>query len=137
STRCGSYVRCVVGHMPTKGGSEMCMDMRLEASSEFAGCGEQQSGQRFLDGTDPRLTRHAALCETAGGGTHLPPAGKDEKPSREFEGRALNGRAAPVPSLLDSLTNNRHTVPDCYARPVGRGKHCGRYSIAGVDPKTG
>lgn len=105
--------------------------------NNFARCGEQQSGQRFLDSSDPRLKRHAALCETAGGGTYLPPAGKDEKLSREFEGGALIGREAPVPSLLDSLTNNRHTTPNLYVRPVGRGRHCGRYSIKGTDPNTG
>lgn len=38
---------------------------------------------------------------------------------------------------LDSLTNNRHKTPDCYTRPLGRGKHCGRFSIRGIDPKTG
>ena len=115
----------------------MCMDMRLKASSEFAGCSEQQSGQRFLDSSDPRLIRQAASFDTAGEGSHLSPAGKDEKLSREFEGGALIGREAPVPSLLDSYTNNRHTTPDYYSRPIGRGKHCGRYSIKGVDPKTG
>src|SRR6185437_1285590 len=111
--------------MPIKGGSEMCMNMRLEASSEFAGCGEKQSGQRFLDSTDPRLIRHAALCETAGGGTHLPPAGKDEKLSREFEGGALNGRVAPVPSLLDEVQIKRD-------RPKGWKRHCGMFTVRGT-----
>jgi hypothetical protein len=105
--------------------------------NQFAGCGEQQSGQRFLDSSDPRLKRHVATCETAGGDFPSLPAGKDEKLSREFEGGALIGRGAPEPSLLDSVTNNRHSVPDYYARPVGRGKHCGRYSVRGIDPRTG
>jgi len=104
--------------------------------TQFAGCGENQCGQRFLDSSDPRLIRHAASCETAGGAMVLP-AGKDEKLSREFEGGALIGREAPVPSLLDSITNNRHKVPDYFRRPSGRGKHCGRYSLRGIDPKTG
>ena len=105
--------------------------------NSFAGCGELQSGQRFLDSSDPRLIRHVASCETAGMGFNPLPAGKDEKLSREFEGRALIGRAAPVPYSLDSITNNRHNAqPDHYARPVGRGRHCGRWSIRGRDPKT-
>ena len=112
--------------------------------SQFAGCDAQQSGQRFLDSSDARLIRHITSCEAAGGasaplawGTYPLPAGKDQKLSREFEGRALIGREAPVPPLLDSITNNRHTCFDYYARPVGRGKYCGRYSIRGIDPKTG
>jgi hypothetical protein len=106
-------------------------------NTEFAGGGEHQSGQRFLDGSDPRLRRHAASCETAGGDSSSPPAGKDQKPSREFGGGAPIGRAAPVPSSLDSITNNRHnSKPDYYNRPLGRGKHCGRRSIRGRDPKT-
>jgi len=109
----------------------------IEVETMFAGCGGQQSGQRFLDSSDPRLIRHVAPCETAGGDFSSLPAGKDEKLSREFEGGARNGRAAPVLSSLDSITNNRHSVPDYYQRPVGRGKHCGRYSIRGIDPKTG
>ena len=60
--------------------------------SRFAGC--------FLDSSDPRLRRHVVLCETAGGGTSPLPAGKDEKLSREFEGRALIGREATVPPLV-------------------------------------
>ncbi len=44
-------------------------------------------------------------------------------------------------SLLDTLKNNRHRngagVPDYYRRPQGRGKFCGRYSVKGLDPKTG
>ena len=104
---------------------------------EFAECGEHQSGQRFLDSSVPRLTRHATSCETAGVGvTHLP-AGKDQKLSQELEDGVLIGREAPVPSLLDFITNNRHKVPKYYVRPVGRGKYCGRYSTCGRDPKTG
>lgn len=104
---------------------------------ELAGRDVHQSGQRFLDSSAPRLIRHIASCEAAGGGTLAPTAGKDEKLSREFEGGALIGRAARVPSLLDSVTNNRHTIADVYKRPTGRGKHCGRYSVKGVDPKSG
>jgi hypothetical protein len=106
-------------------------------NSEFAGRGENQSGQRFLRGSAPRLRRQAAPCETAGGELRTQPAGKDQKPLREFEGGVLIGREAPVPSSLDTITNNRHAgEPDCYARPTGRGKFCGRWSIRGKDPKT-
>jgi hypothetical protein len=104
---------------------------------KFAGCDEYQCGRRFLDSSAPRLIRHVASCEAAGGGIKPLPAGKDEKLSQEFEDRVLIGSAAPAPSLLDSITNNRHNAqPDHYARPVGRGKHCGRWSIRGKDPKT-
>ena len=98
---------------------------------EFAERGTIQSGQRLLDNSAPRLIRHAASCKTAAGDSLSPTAGKDKKLSREFEGSALIGREAPVPSLLDSLTNNRHNAPDCYKRPLGRGRHCGRFSIRG------
>jgi len=105
--------------------------------SKFAKCDEHQSGQRFSDGSVPRLERHVAYCETAGRELPSLPAGKDQKPSREFEAGGLIARAARVPSSLDSITNNRHTgTPDPYARPVGRGKYCGRLSIKGKDPKT-
>ena len=108
-------------------------------NGEFAGCDEHQSGQRFLDSSDPRLKRQVASCETAGGVFNSLPAGKDEKLSREFESGALIGREAPVPSSLDSLKNNRHTgtIPEYYLRPTGRGKFCGRLSVKGLDPKTG
>ena len=39
-------------------------------------------------------------------------------------------------SSLDSVKNNRHTDA-VFARPVGRGKYCGRMSVRGADPKTG
>jgi hypothetical protein len=71
---------------------------------EFAGFGEHQSGQRFLDGSDPRLIRHAASCETAGVDSSSSPAGKEQKPSREFEGGALIGRRPPVPYLVHGNT---------------------------------
>lgn len=106
--------------------------------TRIAECGENQSGQRFLDSSDPRLIRHVASCDAAGGGIKPLPAGKDKKLSREFEGRTLIGAAGAVPSLLDSITNNRHSPePRYYARPVGRGKYCGRWSIRGRNPETG
>jgi hypothetical protein len=233
----------------------------LKVNIEFAGRDEQQSGQRFLDSSAPRLKRHVVSCETAGGDdapvvrdTYPLPAGKEEKLSREFEGGALisaegavssllvaragsstvgRGRqsnviemgskeyealcaspalktyaefgvvgasagscsqkaqsrdlygaaagSANIPSLggvcfpyagldeklshgseqssdtiadvigagtfdsgagagfpsLDSLENNRHKRgPECFERPRGRGKFCGRWSIQGIDPKT-
>jgi hypothetical protein len=67
------------------------MDANLARSDEH------QSGQRFLDSSAPRLIRHAAFAETAGGVIPLP-AGKDQKLSRESEGGALSGRAAPMSS---------------------------------------
>jgi hypothetical protein len=115
-------------------------------NNKFAGCDEQQSGQRFLDSSAPRLIRHVVSCETAGGDwsslewdTYPLPAGKDQKLSWGFGGEATDERAigACLPSL-DSIPNNRHSaVPDYYARPLGRGKYCGRWSIRGKDPKTG
>ena len=67
---------------------------------EFVGCDANQSGQRLLGNSDPRLIRHVVSCETAGGGITPLPAGKDEKLPREFEGGALIGREAPVPFPL-------------------------------------
>jgi hypothetical protein len=106
---------------------------------KFAGSNKNQSGQRFLDNSAPRLIRQVASCEAAAGREIPQPAGKEQKLSREFEGRALIGREAPVPSSLDSLKNNRHTgtIPEYYLRPTGRGKFCGRLSVKGLDPKTG
>lgn len=72
--------------------------------NEFAGCGEHQSGQRFLDGSVPQLIRHVASCETVGGDSYSLPAGKDQKPSREFEGGAFIGREAPVSFLACRTT---------------------------------
>ena len=104
---------------------------------ELARHGATQSGQRFLDSSAPRPTRHAVLCETAGGGIGSPsPAGRDQKLSREFEGSALIGAEGAVPLSLDYLTNNRNTEPPDLKK-LGRGKHCGRFSIRGYDPKTG
>ncbi len=93
--------------------------------TEFAGCGENQSGQRFLDGSDPRLRRHVASCEAAGGVFPSLPAGKDQKPSREFEGGALIGREAPVPSSLDEVQTNCD-------RPKGWNRNCGAYTARGA-----
>lgn len=89
--RSRSFALFAVGHKLTRKGIEMVID--------FAGRIGHQSGQRFLDGSVPRLIRHVALCETAGRGFPSLPAGKDQKPSREFEGGALIGREAPVPLL--------------------------------------
>ena len=136
-------------------------------SHRFAECDEQQSGQRFLDSSDPRLIRHVASCEAAGGEPNTLPAGKEQKLSREFEGRALISAVGAVPSSLDPLKNNRNTsfelapcvgleqvrdgwekvsgaVPvhveasrDCYRRPMGRGAFCGRLCVVGMDSRTG
>ena len=76
------------------------------------------------------------------GGPSLP-AGKGQKPSWGFGGEApdLSALGAAGSPSLDTLENNRHRngagVPDYYRRPRGRGKFCGRYSVKGLDPKTG
>ena len=75
---------------------------------KIAGSNENQSGQRFLDSSAPRLIRHVESCETAGGGITPLPAGKDQKLSREFEGRVLIGSEATVSSPLP-----RDTYPPC------------------------
>lgn len=159
-------------------------------NTQFAGCDDKQSGQRFLDSSDPRLIRQVAPCETAAGGEIPLTAGKDQKLSLDFanaghieseatefgplewdtypqnagqdqklpqgfgdrvpddRGIAATGIVAVFgagsPSL-DLITNNRHNgqfgvsgIPaSAYARPLGRGKFCGRLSIVGLDPKTG
>ena len=108
-------------------------------SAKFPGQSANQSGQRFLDGSVPRLIRHAESCEAAGGELQSPSAGKDQKPSRGCGGGALTvlAREARLTSL-DSITNNRNTQPhNLDARPHGRGKHCGRFSIKGVDRRNG
>lgn len=98
--------------------------MGTRGIESFRGCAHNQSGQRFLDSSVPRLIRHAST-ETAGGGDHPSPAGKDEKLSREFEGGALIGRVATVPPSLDEVQINRDT-------PKGWKKSCGRFSVRGV-----
>jgi len=105
-------------------------------SNDFVGQRANQSGQRFLDSSAPRLIRHAKSCETAGGESFSSSAGKDQKLSWEFEGEALIGAEGAVPSSLDKETNNRNTKADLSAVPVGRGKHCGRFSIRGRDTRT-
>ena len=98
---------------------------------QFAECDESQSGQRFLDGSAPRLKRHVAYCETAAGDSYSPTAGKDEKPSQEFEGSALIGGEAAVPlSSLDTIQNNRDTLRrDPYHLSLSK---CGRLTLRGV-----
>jgi len=49
---------------------------------DFAERGAFQCGQRFLDGSAPRLIPHVTFCETAAGDIYSPTAGKDQKPSR-------------------------------------------------------
>lgn len=86
---------------------------------EFARRDEHQSGQRFLDSADPRLIRHVASCETAGGVLESLPAGKDKKLSREFEGRALIGREAPVPPAQISESLIGQAAPHSPLAPPG------------------
>jgi hypothetical protein len=77
-------------------------------SDEFAGCDGNQSGQRFLDSSAPRLIRHVTSCETAGGGITPLPAGKDEKLSRGVGQRpAESGALRPVSTSLDEVQTNR------------------------------
>jgi len=66
---CATYVRPAPGRARTRKGTEM--------SRKFARRRAKQSGQRFLDGSDPRLIRHAASCESAAGDSFSPSAGKD------------------------------------------------------------
>ena len=73
----------------------------------------------------------------AGGGSITSPAGKDQKLSQGVgQSPTVSARAARLPSLLDKKTNNRNTEADLSAVPVGRGKHCGRFSIRGRDART-
>ncbi len=68
---------------------------------EFARRSENQSGQRFLNGSAPRLIRHAASCKTAGGESIALPAGKDQKPFRGMGQSPMHfARAARVPKSL-------------------------------------
>jgi hypothetical protein len=107
---------------------------------EFVDCGAHQSGQRFPDSSVPRLRRHAASREAAGGGHEPPPAGKDQKLPWGFGGDAPDERAVGASFYsLDEVENNRHNprIPEYYRRPLGRGKFCGRCCIRGIDPNTG
>ncbi len=92
---------------------------------EIAEHSDNQSGQRFLNGSAPRLIRHAAPCKTAGRESNSLPAGKDQKPFREFEGRALISAAGAVPSSLDEVQINRD-------RPKGWKRSCGAYTARGA-----
>lgn len=72
---------------------------------QFAGRSENQSGQRFLTGSAPRLIRHAASCKAAGGALNTLPAGKDQKPVRGVGQRpTLSARIARVPYLVHRST---------------------------------
>jgi hypothetical protein len=107
--------------------------------TKFTGSDEHQSGQRLLGSSDPRLKRHVASCESAGGGIIPLPAGKDEKLPQVRTESAESRVSRDDSPLLDSYTNNRHNFsgPEFDRRPSGRGKHCGRFSIRGVDPQAG
>ena len=100
--------------------------------NKFAASNDNQSGQRFLDSSAPRLIRQVASCETAGGydaplvwDTYPLPAGKDQKLSREFEGGALISAESAVSSSLDEVQINRD-------RPAGLKRFCGAYTARGV-----
>jgi len=99
-------------------------------NDRFAGCDQSQSGQRFLDSSDPRLKRQVATCETAGGGVDPLPAGKDEKLSWGFGGETPDDRrVAACSSSLDEIQTNRD-------RPKGWKRNCGRFSVRGESYKT-
>ena len=117
---------------------------------EFAECDAYQSGQRFLDSSDPRLTRHVVSCDAAGGGMEPLPAGKDEKLSRldfikiDVEGaehkvlsggRELISRFKPVImlELLDSALNKQGSS----AKEVVSLLNDMGYLIYDFSPKTG
>jgi hypothetical protein len=84
---------------------------------KFAERIEYQSGQRFLNGSAPRLKRHVAFCETAAGDVVSLTAGKDEKPFREFEGGALISAEGAVP--LSCFIYKRLIVTDEDSLPTG------------------
>ena len=98
--------------------------------NEFARQRDIQSGQRFLDGSAPRLRRHAESCEAAGGDLLSSPAGKDQKPSWGVgQTPTVSAREACPPSLLDPIQNNRD-------KQQGRGKHCGKFTVRGQRPNS-
>jgi hypothetical protein len=75
------------------------------------------------------------------------PAGKDEKLSRGAgQSPALSGALRPASTSLDEVQINRNTTRGdaweeeaFYLRPsgLGRGKHCGRFSMRVKDPASG
>jgi hypothetical protein len=75
---------------------------------KFAERGATQCGHRFLDSSVPRLVRHAALCEAAGGERSSSPAGKDQKLSRGLgqSPKVLRARSARSAFLVHQLTHN-------------------------------
>jgi hypothetical protein len=113
---------------------------------KFAERDEYQSGQRFLNGSALRLKRHVAFCETAAGDVVSPTAGKDQKPFREFEGRALISAEGAVPlscfikkrlivtdddpSAVQNL-KMRSKPPDVYDKLI-RKRGCGKWSVRGT-----
>ncbi len=86
-------------------------------------------GQKLSCGTE----QSSVVSPRCGAGSDAASAGIDG---------AASGAGSPS---LDLITNNRHNgqfgvsgIPaSAYARPLGRGKFCGRLSIVGLDPKTG
>lgn len=122
----------------------LAIDQFAESAKSSAGYGSWTAPPRDLDSTSDSATEAGKGDWSAlDWDTYPIPAGKDQKLSRGFGGGAPDDRgfAASGSSLLDSLTNNRNKEPkpepSYYRRPVGRGKYCGRMSIAGTDPKTG
>jgi hypothetical protein len=106
-----------------------------------AGSGSWKAPSRDLYSTSANLAGEEWANADFGFSSSLP-AGKGQKLSWGFGGNApdLSALGAAGFTSLDQITNNQHKArkePAYYRRPVGRGKFCGRYSIRGVDPKTG
>jgi len=84
---------------------------------KFARRSKNQSGQRFLTGSAPRLKRHAASCKTAGGVLSTLPAGKDQKPVRDVGWNpTLSARAARAPfSDSQAIASTNSSLSDRYS----------------------
>jgi hypothetical protein len=90
----------------------------FQMKGDFAGQRDFQSGQRFLDGSAPRLRRHAASCEAADGDLLSSSAGKDQKPSWGVgQSPTVLASAARRLSSFNQIQTNRN-------KQFGRGKHC-------------
>jgi hypothetical protein len=102
----------------------------FQMKGDFAGQRDFQSGQRFLDGSAPRLRRHAASCEAADGDLLSSSAGKDQKPSWGVgQSPTVLASAARRLSSFNQIQTNRN-------KQFGRGKHCGKYTVRGQAPNS-
>jgi hypothetical protein len=122
-----------------------------------AGSGSWKAPSRDLYGAGD-FALQAGGVDVPFGAVYPPCAGLDQKLSWGVGGKAPDSSALGAAGIvaaggaglaaLDAsgfssldllLTNNRHrrALRDYEVRPQGRGKYCGRMSIAGTDPKTG